>query len=326
MSIGDVMAGDEAGKSMKSGKVRGIAYWEAGEGVPLLAIHGYYPDHRIVSGCLEPLFDAGGRARLPASGVAARAEAGPGSIGYRRIYPDLPLMGVSDDPESIRDSDGMLAAVLGFIAELIPEGPFLLAGESYGGYLARGIIRELGDRVVGALFICPLVVAEDGKRDRPALRAHRTEAGYAEGLKPEDVAEFESVAVVRDRACFETAMRDVVPGVRLARAERLEALRRGGFSFGFDAMGRRRAGASALGDEDAFDAPFRGPTLFLLGREDASVGWRDALRLAERYPEASYAILSGAGHNLQIEERGLFEALTGGWLARCELALVGLRG
>jgi pimeloyl-ACP methyl ester carboxylesterase len=308
-------------KEMKRGKVQGIAYWEAGEGLPLLAIHGYYPDHRIVSGCLEPLFDGEGRARLPASGVAARDGAGPGSIGYRRIYPDLPLMGASEDPESIRNSDDMLAAVLGFIAELIPEGPFLLAGESYGGYLARGIIRELGKRVVGALFICPLVVAADGMRDRPPLRAHRTEAGYAEGLEPGDVAEFESVAVIRDRPCFEAAMRDVVPGVRLARSERLEALRREGFPYGFDAMEKRRAGASALGDGSAFDARFEGPALFLLGREDASVGWRDALRLAERYPEASYAILSGAGHNLQIEERGLFEALSGAWLARCELAL-----
>ncbi|MFD2469254.1 alpha/beta fold hydrolase [Amycolatopsis silviterrae] len=48
-------------------------YVEHGSGTPVLAVHGWMPDHRLMTGCLEPVF-----ARRP---------------GFRRIYPDLPGMG-----------------------------------------------------------------------------------------------------------------------------------------------------------------------------------------------------------------------------------------
>jgi len=56
----------------------------------------------------------------------------------------------------------------------------------------------------------------------------------------------------------------------------------------------------------------------VLGRQDASVGWRDALRLAERYPRASFHVVDAAGHNLQVEQAGLFGAAFGGWLGEVE--------
>jgi pimeloyl-ACP methyl ester carboxylesterase len=40
-----------------------------GEGTPVLAVHGWAPDHHLMTGCPEPVF-----ADLP---------------GYRRVYPDL---------------------------------------------------------------------------------------------------------------------------------------------------------------------------------------------------------------------------------------------
>ncbi|MDX6241716.1 MAG: hypothetical protein QOG10_6540 [Kribbellaceae bacterium] len=29
-----------------------------GEGTPVLAIHGWTPDHRLMTGCLEPIFES----------------------------------------------------------------------------------------------------------------------------------------------------------------------------------------------------------------------------------------------------------------------------
>ncbi|OIJ85495.1 alpha/beta fold hydrolase [Streptomyces colonosanans] len=58
---------------------------EQGAGLPVLALHGWTPDHRLMLGCLEPVF--------------AQRD------GYRRLYPDLPGMGKSPAPQSIASSD-----------------------------------------------------------------------------------------------------------------------------------------------------------------------------------------------------------------------------
>lgn len=67
-----------------------------------------------------------------------------------------------------------------------------------------------------------------------------------------------------------------------------------------------------------FDALLEAPTSFVLGRQDASVGWRDPLRLAPRYPRTSFHVVDGAGHNLQIEKPAIFAAAFCEWLAACE--------
>lgn len=34
-----------------------IYYEEMGEGRPIIMIHGFTPDHRLMSGCMEPIFE-----------------------------------------------------------------------------------------------------------------------------------------------------------------------------------------------------------------------------------------------------------------------------
>ena len=106
-----------------------------GDGVPVLALHGWTPDHRLMTGCLEPIF-----AELP---------------GYRRLYPDLPGMGESPAGD-IDSSDGILAAVRAFIDEQIGTEPFIVIGESYGGYLARGLVAERPEQILGLGLVCPV--------------------------------------------------------------------------------------------------------------------------------------------------------------------------
>jgi pimeloyl-ACP methyl ester carboxylesterase len=289
-----------------------IAYEEHGDGFPLLAIHGFYPDRRLMTGALEPLYDLEGRARVPPSAACGRPEGGRTRHTYRRIYLDLPFMGGSGDPASVRTSDDMLRVVSAFVQAVLPPGPFLVAGESYGGYLARGLAREYGSRVAGLLLLCPMIVAKTADRALPASTATRVETGFDAGADPADAEGFASFSVVRDRYTWARSFTEVMPGVRLARAESLERLRERGYAFTFD-----RLGASGW-DTEPFDPLFERPVLFALGRQDASTGWRDALRLSECYPRAAYAVLDMAGHNLQIEQAGLFSALVGEWLGRCE--------
>ena len=62
-------------------------------------------------------------------------------------------------------------------------------------------------------------------------------------------------------------------------------------------------------------------TLFLLGRQDSSLEYRDAWKIIKNYQRATFAILDTAGNILQIEQEDLFNSLTNDWLNRVEYYL-----
>lgn len=287
----------------------GIAYEERGSGFPFVALHGYTLDRRMSLGAFEPLFDAEGRAVVPPSAGAGRPEGGRSSRTYRRIYLDLPCMGESADLEA-PSSDAMLAAVLDAIGEIVGEGGFLLAGQSYGGYLARGAARALGPRVAGLFLLCPAIVIRRSLRELPPPVVLRDEEGWAEGATREEIAGFEECSVARTRYTFSRTRAEILSGVGVARMGLLERIVAEGFAFSFD-------GPEAY-PEGAFDPRFERPACFVLGRQDSTVGWKDALGLAGRYPRASLHVLDAAGHNLQLEQAGLLGSAFGAWIGECE--------
>lgn len=69
---------------------------------------------------------------------------------------------------------------------------------------------------------------------------------------------------------------------------------------------------------DALSTPFNKPTLIFTGRQDEMVGYWDTWGLHEKYPRGSFVTLDRAGHNLQIEQDALFNALVHEWLDRVE--------
>ena len=112
-------------------------YVEQGEGLPVLTLHGAGVDHHEVMACLDPVFDP--------------------YTGYRRIYPDLPGMGRTPAPETIRSADDVLEVLLGFIDGVIGDQPMLVAGHSAGGYYALAIAGRRPRQVVGMALLCPLL-------------------------------------------------------------------------------------------------------------------------------------------------------------------------
>lgn len=71
-------------------------------------------------------------------------------------------------------------------------------------------------------------------------------------------------------------------------------------------------------DEAGFaDVRFAGPSTVLCGRQDTSVGYEDPFALMDLFARGSYVALDGAGHNLQIEQPEMFEAILMDWLRRC---------
>jgi pimeloyl-ACP methyl ester carboxylesterase len=257
-------------------------FYEAyGTGTPIILLHGYGSDHRLMKGCMEPLFVQ--------------------QQGWQRIYLDLPGMGQTPGRESLKNTDDMLDVVIAFIDAIIPGHHFLLAGESYGGYLARGVVLRKFDLVEGMVLICPGIIAERSRRTVPPRTVIVKNPQLLETLAPADAEEFGSISVVQDHTTWQRFRDEVLSGASVANGPFLEKIRQhADYSF----------------DVDRLPQPFAKPVVILLGRQDSSVGYQDAWRILENYPRGTFAVLDRAGHNLQIEQPQLFTALMSEWLDR----------
>jgi pimeloyl-ACP methyl ester carboxylesterase len=249
---------------------------------PVLAVHGWTPDHRLMTGFLEPVFD-----QRP---------------GYHRLYPDLPGMG--------RSPVGAVSSTADVVEELeelidtrIGDRPFLLVGESYGGYLARELTRRRPEQVIGLALVCPVgPVVPRAQRDLPIHVVLEADDDLLAELDNDERASFTEVAVVQTREQLERFRADIAPGLAVADAEGMARVARD-----WD-LGR-------LPEEGhSFDRP----TLWVMGRQDSSVGYRDQWTLLEHYPRATFAVLDRAGHNAQTEQPVLVAALIGEWLDRVD--------
>ena len=72
-------------------------------------------------------------------------------------------------------SDAILNILLHFIESNINEN-YLLIGESYGGYLARGILSQQIRKIDGLMLLCPVVVPKSEKRNLPDDKFVRLES------------------------------------------------------------------------------------------------------------------------------------------------------
>lgn len=258
-----------------------LNFTEAGDGVPVLALHGWTPDHRLMLGCLEPVF--------------------AGLSGYRRLYPDLPGMGKSLAPATIASSDDVLDAVQDFVDAVIGAEPFLLVGESYGGYLARALIHSRPAQVLGLALVCPVGTAVDrSERVVPPHQVLYVEPGLLDSADRRLAEEFTDIAVIQTPRTLRRFREDILAGLDLADVEALA----------------RIAQRWRLSEDPESGKPFTRPTLILAGRQDSSVGYVDQFALLPHYPRASFAVLDMAGHNLQFEQTALFETLMVDWLNR----------
>ncbi|PRX17825.1 pimeloyl-ACP methyl ester carboxylesterase [Orenia metallireducens] len=259
-----------------------INYEIKGAGKPIIIIHGYSVDHRLMTGCMEPVFNSKDK--------------------YKRIYIDLPGMGKSDSAEWITNSDIMLDVVIEFIEKIIPNENFLLVGESYGGYLSRGVIYKMGDRVDGVLLICPVIIADHKKRKVPEHVVLLKDNKVLDKLTPENAKGFNSMSVVQSEEIYDRYKNEIIPGVKMADNKFLNKIQENSYEFSFDV--------------DKVNKTFDKPALIILGKQDSCVGYKDAWGILENYPRGTFAVLDRAGHNLQIEQEKVFNSLTNEWLKR----------
>ncbi len=262
-----------------------IACEVRGEGRPIVLIHGWSADRRYMIADLEPVF-------------AKQA-------GWRRIYLDLPGHGATPAPEWLTTQDQMLAIVRDFVTSVLPEGALALAGSSYGGHVALGLVRLIPERLAGAALLVPDVPAADGTRDVADPVVLREDRSIFADLSPDEQWIPDSL-VVHERWMVEEI-----------RAHDMPAYRAADYAF----LERLEASYLPSGAAARQGPPFERPSLILTGRQDSTVGYRAAWSLLDEFPRATYAVLDVAGHQLgRIERPAVFRSLVGDWLERVAAA------
>lgn len=247
-----------------------VHYVEHGTGRPVLVLHGAGVDHREAEACFDPLLG--------------------GAAGLRRIYPDLPGMGRTTAPRTMRSAEEVLDTLLAFADEVTGGTGYLLIGHSAGAYYARAMAARRPAEVAGLALVCPLL---PGLRDVPQ---HRVVAGSGE--TGDDV--FRSYFVMQTPEMLDRYERYVAPAAALVDEPALERI------------GERWALTPG-------HAPvYAGPTVIVAGRLDSTVGYAAAADLVDHYPHASLAVVDDAGHALPHEQPALLRALLGEWLERVE--------
>ncbi|HEV8191301.1 MAG TPA: alpha/beta hydrolase [Ktedonobacterales bacterium] len=253
-----------------------IFYEARGAGRPIVMLPGQPSDHGVMLRFMEPIFTQ--------------------RDGWLRLYPDLPGTGRSPGADRLATPDRMLDALLAFIDKVIPGQRFVLAGLSYGGYLARGLVYRRTAAVDGLLLCAPQVEADPAQAQLPPKTTLVEDPALVAPLGPgADLIVVQTPRVVE-------AVGEVFSEVQSADHAFLARLEAAGFSF----------------DVDKLPTPFGGPTLIVTARQDHLCGYRDAWDLLDNYPRATFAVLDRAGHFVNIEQDALCRALMREWLDRVE--------
>jgi pimeloyl-ACP methyl ester carboxylesterase len=223
--------------------------------------------------------------------------------GWRRLYPDLPGMGQTRGADWITSQDDVLEVVLALMDAVAPGERFVVAGASYGGYLARGVIARRLTQVDGLFLHVPVVEPDVAKRQLPRHRTLREDPQFLAALQPEDEG-MREILVLQSMEALATAREVIGPAAAMADTDFLARLGQK-YAFGFNV--------------DALPEPFEAPVLFLTGRFDHWCGYQDTWRLLDQYPRATFVVSDEAGHAFGIEKRLLFDVLAGDWLDRVEV-------
>lgn len=257
-----------------------INYEISGTGINILMIHGFAVDHQLMKGCMENLL--------------------PKDV-YRSIYIDLPGMGKSNTPESINSSDDILNVLIEFINDILSNEKIIIIGESYGGYIARGIHSILKDQIIGLGLICPAIYADRNKRTLPEHEIIIQDIEFLKKLTDDQKENFSLYNVILTQDVFNRYQQEIMTGINISNKKFLSKIES---KYAFS------------NDIDKHDKIINIPTVIITGKQDSIVGYQDAYSIVKNYKRATYFVLDGAGHNLQIEQPEIFDVIMNNWLKK----------
>ena len=195
--------------------------------------------------------------------------------------------------------------MISFAENIISEN-FLLIGESYGGYLSRGILSKLNSKIDGMALLCPVVIPIHAKRDVPKNIIKFEDKDFINTLNDFERKTFGKFSVLENKKVYKRYKNEILSGIKKCNKDFIESLWKN-YSFSFNV------------DKKLKKIKFDKPVLFMAGRQDICVGYKDLYKLLEDYPRATFSVIDIAGHNLQIEQPELFNSLVENFLIRAKI-------
>ncbi|OLS14100.1 MAG: hydrolase [Promethearchaeota archaeon CR_4] len=264
-----------------------MCYEERGSGIPFLIIPGFGLDNHATIATFEPIFEGKG--------------------GWWRIYPDMPGTGNTPLTSSITTADDWLKSLSIFVAKLIGDSQFAIAGISYGAYLARGVLFRYFKQVLGIFLGVPVIIPDRQSRVLPKFQLIEKDPVFIASLPQDERKEFEEMATIQTLSVWDRYKKTIIPSMQHSNWDYLNKLQSTHYAFSFDL--------------DAELPPFNSPSLILTGRQDNVCGYRDAWAIIEKFPRASFVVLDRASHCLDLEQVPLSNALISEWLDRVRLTV-----
>jgi len=258
-----------------------VYYETYGEGIPLLAIHGFYADLKLMSSCFEPAILEGCIS------------------GYKRVYFDLPGMGKTKNYHHLKDIHDVINLIHGFIEKVIGKEPFIIFGQSYGCYLAREILSQRKAQVEGVFYLCPVIIPDFRPRELPTSRyVYKTENFMFEADRV-----FKKISPNHDNITHQVFEDSLAEGLYSTDKEFTKKIHESSYS---------------IVDVDERVGVFENIATILTGKEDVRVGYKDCQKILKNYPRVTYGLLDLSGHNLQIDNPMLFNAYVKDFFLRLE--------
>ena len=258
-----------------------IAYESCGEGYPIIFLPGFSLDHIYEQAYFEPFF--------------------PPSSPWRRIYLDLPGTGESPTTEKVKNADDLIIILRAFINHIIPNSSFLVVGESYGAYLVRGLIFQEKSRILGAAFLIPAVIAEKSQRTVGNHTIIYQDRSFLSRLTHEERKDLEESAVIHTSSVWD-GVKFVNESQKKSNMEYLNQYQHTGYSLSLNLNDKKFS--------------FARPVLFLTGKQDSIVGYKDQWNILDQFPRATYVALDSGSHCAEIEQVEITKVLFLEWLNR----------
>lgn len=258
-----------------------ISWHEAGEGEPLILLHGSGPGVSAWSNF---------RYNLP---VFARS--------FRTIMPDMPGFGRSGLPELTAPYPRQAARVIAKLMDALGLGSAFFTGNSMGGAVAAELAVQFPDKVRRMALI-----------GSGGLSVSLFDAEPSEGFKRlfefmGDPTRERMTAWVRTMVFDQTLVTDELIDERMTNAMAEEILPQMEAIFGSLFNPELAGGAAPLWTQASV---VRTPTLLLWGRDDRMLPY-DQAHFANRWlPEVELHSFSRCGHWVQVERKKEFERVT----------------
>ena len=172
-----------------------IYYEIHGDGIPVMTIHGFSVDHRLMKGFIEKF--------IPKE-------------KYKRVYFDLPGMGRTEKGKQLNKAEEMYEIIKCFIKKTIGSENYIIIGQSYGGYLMRKLIKDEPDKILGAMFVCPVIYGKSEKRNIPKQEIIYSEINDKDIMETEVYKNFIDAATFIKTDIFNNFKENVYPALKIA--------------------------------------------------------------------------------------------------------------